>query len=149
LGAQKISSLHQPKNVLVAEDRDGDFFMLKKAFAKLKASHALGRVRDGIEVLAYLMGQEPYVDRQRSPFPDLLIMDRWLPKLNGLEVLQYVRQELEMKIPIVILSGAIVVPEMEQAIRLGASECMVKPISFSVLVDVVKDIEKSWLAPRP
>src|SRR5207302_9262582 len=58
------------KTVLVAEDSDGFYFMVQRAFAAAKLPHMLRRVRDGAEALSYVMGRERFADRQHFPFPD-------------------------------------------------------------------------------
>jgi CheY-like chemotaxis protein len=136
----------QAKHVLIAEDTDGDFFMLRKAFTRAGLDHVLHRVRDGVETLAYLTGQPPYADRKRWPVPDLLILDLLLPGLNGLDALTYLRRELKLQIPVVVLSASLVPPEMKRALQLGASDYFVKPITFTTMIELVKTMNNSWLS---
>src|SRR3954466_16263798 len=61
------------KTLLVAEDSDGFYFMVQRAFAAAKLPHMLRRVRDGAEALSYVIGRDRFEDRQHFPFPDLIV----------------------------------------------------------------------------
>src|SRR5437899_11956503 len=89
------------KQILVAEDTDGDFFMFRQAFARAGFTHVLQRGKDGLELLAYLTGQPPYGNRSKWPFPAVLILGLLLPKLNGVGSLIYLRKELGLARPVV------------------------------------------------
>jgi len=133
------------KHVLVAEDTDGDYFMLRKAFLRTSRRHTLHRVRDGLELVAYVSGQPPYGNREQWPLPDLIILDLLLPKLKGFESLEYLKRELRVKIPVIILSGSAIAPERRKAMELGAAHYFVKPVTFEAASELVESIQNSWL----
>jgi len=134
------------RHVLVAEDMDGDYFMLRKAFMRTNLPHSLHRVRDGLELLAYITGQPPYGNREQWPVPDLIILDILLPKLKGFESLEYLKKEIKVRIPVVILSGSMIAPERQKALQLGAAHYFVKPVTFEEMSELVKTIQNSWLS---
>ena len=61
--------------MLVAEDSDGFYFMVQRAFAAARLPHMLRRVRDGAEALSYVIGRDRFEDRQHFPFPDLIVAE--------------------------------------------------------------------------
>ena len=131
--------------VLIAEASDGCYFMLQRAFAAAKLPHMLRRVRDGGEALAYVLGREKFCDRQHFPFPDLIIAERALPKIGGIEVLRYLRYDLCLQMPAVIFSASLVAPDMRSVVELGRADYFLRPIVFSVLLELVQSIQQSWL----
>src|SRR5438874_311852 len=135
----------EKRAVLVADSSDGGFFMMRRAFTETKEPHMLRRARDGAEALAYVMGREKFSDRQHFPFPDLVIADSALPKVGGVEMLRYMRRELGLEIPVVIFAGTLVLNDMRTVTELGRAEYFVRPVSFSVLLELVMTIEQNWL----
>lgn len=138
----------QKKTVLVAEASDGFAFMLQRAFKEAGLPHMIRRVRDGAEALRYLAGQDEFADRQRFPWPDLLVAGSALPKVSGVEVLGYLRGEMGLTIPVVVFSATIAPLEMRRVMELGSAEYFVRPDVFSVLLEEVNGIEQKWLEAR-
>ena len=135
----------EKKTVLVVDSSEAGFFMLRRAFAEAKAPHMLRRAADGAEALAYVKGQERFGDRQRFPFPDLIIAERAVPKVAGLEILDHVRRELGLAIPFILFAASIELKEMRQVTELGWAEYHIRPASLSVLAELVLSIEQTWL----
>jgi len=77
----------QQRTVLVADDSEDDFLLLKIAFSRVNFPHKLLHVLDGDHVITYLDGVSPFSDREHFPFPDLLILDIQMPYGNGFDVL--------------------------------------------------------------
>ena len=134
------------KNILVADDSEGDFFMLRKAFDRAGFVHMLRRVRNGLEAVAYITGQPPFSDRSRWPFPDLLILDLNMPKLTGLDVIAFLRRRPHFKLPIIIISGCVFAAEEQRANWLGAAHCFAKPIDFEGLLALAQTVHDRWLS---
>jgi CheY-like chemotaxis protein len=76
-------------NILLTEDNPDDvFFFFQNAFRKAGATGVLHAVSDGLEAVAYLSGDGVYGGRVNYPFPDVLLLDLNMPRMNGFEVLQ-------------------------------------------------------------
>jgi|ERR1041385_972462 DNA-binding response OmpR family regulator len=142
--SRKRSDSVVSKNILVGESSDGDFFMLERAFKAAGQGHRLSRVRDGVEVLAYVVGDAPFGNPQEHPSPDLVIVEALLPGVNGVELLNYLRRELSLQVPVVILSSSLDAEEMRKTTRLGKAEYLMKPLTFRVLLEVVQGIQERW-----
>jgi CheY-like chemotaxis protein len=102
-------------------------------------------VTDGEEAIKYLRGDGQYSDRKEYPFPDLLMTDLKMPKMNGLEVLEWIRQHQDCaNLPVVILSGSGLENDVADAYRKGARAYFVKPSEFDELQQVVRVIADHW-----
>ena len=91
-----------PIEVLLVEDDPGDVLMTQEAFEEHKVRNRLTVVSDGAEALAYLRREGEYADAVR---PDLVLLDLNLPRRDGREVLQEIKNDDELgRIPVVVLT---------------------------------------------
>jgi DNA-binding response OmpR family regulator len=135
----------EQKSVLVADDSHNDFLVFQLACRKAGWPHKLFRVHDGEEALAYLKGDPPFADRELWPFPDIVVLDAKMPKMNGFELLMSLRERADILVPIVMLSGSIVSEDKSRALRLGAADYLTKPAETSEMVALVQSLEQRWL----
>jgi len=132
--------------VLVAEDDPGDVFLLERAFASAGVPASLHFVRDGQEAIDYLGGEAAYSDRTQHPLPDLLLLDLKMPRLNGFDVLEWLRQQPGLKrLPVTVLTSSDQPQDVNRAYDLGANSYLLKPHSSHDLSDLVKRVQKYWL----
>ena len=93
--------------VLVAEDNPDDVLLLQRALAKSSFGLPVRCVSDGQEVLDYLEGHPPFSDRLRYPLPTLLLLDLKMPRVDGFEVLTWLRQHPSLgRMLVVVLTGS-------------------------------------------
>lgn len=131
--------------ILVVEDNDSDFFLLERAFRKNKIENPVVRVKDGLEGLHYLQGSGEYSDRDKFPFPDVIILDLKTPRMSGLELLAWIRDHPDCRvIPTVIMSSSEQDVDVSKAYELGANTYFVKPSTFEDLLELTKTIEDYW-----
>ncbi len=131
---------------LYAEDADSDVYLVRKAIAKAALAIQLQNVRDGEELIGYLEGKGVFSSRERYPIPTLLLLDLKMPKKDGFEVLNWVRQQPHLKRMIVIVFTAS--PRQEDVDRsheLGANAVFAKPGSLVDLVGTLEQIH-AWLS---
>lgn len=125
--------------VLYAEDSDDDAFLMRRAFAKLKFPGRLVIVPDGMEAKLYMEGAGPYADRERHPLPQIILLDVKMPRLSGLELLQWLRTQEEFRpLPVFMLTSSSQPSDIAAAYEHGANSYLVKPTNlndFSSLVD--------------
>jgi CheY-like chemotaxis protein len=129
--------------ILVAEDEENDVILIKRAFRQAQFEAQLQVVQTGEEAIAYLRGDPPYEDRDKAPIPSLILLDLKMPRKNGFEVLAWVRQNPEYNnLPIVVLTSSQESADINRAYALGANSYLVKPASFSSLVDMINRLRE-------
>src|ERR1043166_3833342 len=135
-----------PKHILVAEDEPTDVFLLRLAFTKAEIPVTLHFVRDGEDAVNYLKGEARYADRGMHPLPDLLLLDLKMPRLNGFDVLGWLRQQPGLKrLPVAILSSSRLAQDANRAYELGANSYLVKPCDLEKMFETVKRVREYWL----
>ena len=143
-----MDSTHQsPRTVLYIEDNADDFALLKRVSQKCGTPFSLQHADDGDKAIAYLSGAGDYADREEHPFPDLVLLDLRLPRLDGFEVLQWIRDNPTTKtLPVVVLAGSSFRADIRRALELGANSYAAKPGKFEELQVLIDQIADVWLA---
>lgn len=132
--------------VLSVDDNDVDGALLERAFKRCSIPSRLFRVSEGPQAMAYLTGHGIYADRAAYPLPDLVLLDLVMPKMNGLEVLKWIRDQVELKKTAVLIFTSSEKPEdVRDATRIGANGYLVKPTKFEDLKNLVRTIYSEWL----
>lgn len=125
-------------NFLLAEDHADDVFLLQQALKKAGVTSHLHVVGNGLEAQAYLKGEGVFGDRILYPFPDVLLLDLNMPRMNGFEVLEWVRQDAQCsRLVVYILSASIRAVDVRRAYELHANGYIVKPTRVNELVAFV------------
>jgi CheY-like chemotaxis protein len=137
--------MNDRKLVLVVEDSEEDFELLKIAIRKGKVSTRIEWVKDGQEAIDYLRGSGKYGNREAYPFPGMLFLDIKLPKLNGFDVLKWLKEHEECKvIPVMVLTSSAMENDVMRAYQLGTNCYMVKPNTLDTLVEMVDLSFRFW-----
>ena len=133
-------------HILVAEDDPTDAYFFQRAFSRAGLPITLHFVSDGQEVIDYLHGEGQFADRKAHPLPQLVLLDLKMPRVNGFEVLEWVRQRPGFKgLQLVIFSSSDEPKDMNRAYDLGANWYLVKPHSMEELTALVGRFKKFWL----
>jgi CheY-like chemotaxis protein len=141
------SSYHSPRTVLYVEDDPDDFALLKLASQKCGTPFSLQHAGDGEQAVSYLSGSAAFADREEDPFPDLVLLDLKLPRLDGFEVLQWIRgNPATTSVPVVVLAGSSFRADIRRALELGANSYAAKPGKFEELQVLIDQIADVWLA---
>jgi CheY-like chemotaxis protein len=132
--------------ILLAEDDENEFLLMKMAFGKIGVENVFRRVRNGEEVICYLKAADPFSDRQEYPFPSLLLLDLKMPMMGGFEVLEWIRsQPRYQQLIVAILSASTNTDDVTHAYHSSANSYLVKPDTFGALVEMVSQIKGYWL----
>ena len=133
-------------HILVAEDDPTDAYFFQRAFSRAGIPVLLHFVRDGQEVIDYLQGAGSFADRTVHPVPQLVLLDLKMPRLDGFEVLQWVREQSGFNgLQVVIFSSSGEPKDINRAYGLGANWYLVKPHSMDELTALVGRFKKFWL----
>ncbi len=134
------------QGLLLVEDDPNDVVFFRRGLGKAGIADRLQVAEDGEEAVAYLEGRGRYENRSQHPLPALIVLDLKLPKRSGLEVLQWLRNELRLKdIPVIILTSSTEPSDIARAHELGVAAYHVKPVDFKDLCELVKSFGLFWI----
>jgi CheY-like chemotaxis protein len=132
--------------ILLAEDNETDVLLTRRAFTKVGLLNPLQVVSDGEQAIAYLSGTDQYANRDEYPLPVLLLLDLKMPKKNGLEVLEWVRQQPTLRaLRIVVLTTSDLFRDVNRAYELGANSYIVKPVEMEHFLRISETLKGYWL----
>jgi CheY-like chemotaxis protein len=129
---------------LIAEDDENTQLLITRAFKNLDLAAPLHFVSDGTEALEYLEGHGRYSDRMQYPLPTLVLLDLKMPRMNGLEVLRWLRQSPFRDLVVVMFSSSDREDDVRDAYRLGVNSFVHKPVSFSEFSQTISSIHHYW-----
>jgi len=130
--------------VLLIEDSPGDVRLTREAFKDAKMHINLHVAYDGVEAMAFLGHEGAYAD---APRPDLILLDLNLPKKDGREVLEEIKQSPTLRsIPVVILTTSASETDIQQSYHSHANCYIAKPVDLEGFLKVVKSIDSFWLS---
>ena len=133
--------------LLLVEDNEDDAFLMIRAIkgAGIDAD-CLHVARDGKEALDYIFGRGNFVDRKQFPAPSLVLLDLKLPQVSGFEVLSAVREQGESRAVImVVLTSSNHPSDIRKSYQLGANSYVVKPGSFEKLAEFARTLKEYWI----
>jgi len=128
--------------ILLVEDNPGDVRLTVEGLKEAKIRNKLYVVEDGVEAMAFLHKEGKY---SFAPRPDLILLDLNLPKKDGREVLEEIKQDPALKIiPVVILTSSKSEQDVLQSYKLHANCYITKPVDFEQFKNVVLSIDEFW-----
>jgi CheY-like chemotaxis protein len=132
--------------ILLVEDNADDVLFVERAFRKVAPRFRLEVVRDGAAAIHYLTGTCPYNDRTAFPLPRLILLDLQMPRMDGFQFLDWLRKQPSFEsLPVVILAGATITPDVQRAYQAGANSFVTKPLDPSVLSVELKNTLEYWV----
>jgi CheY-like chemotaxis protein len=138
----------KPYLTLIADDSEDEQLIIQHCLSRVPNVSLIGSVQDGAEAVSYLRGEGPFGDRERFPYPDLLLLDCQMPRLNGMEVLALLDAE-GIRPRIIVWSNALELVDQELARNLGASIVCNKPMSGSEMAKIMCQLEWPSLQAIP
>jgi CheY-like chemotaxis protein len=136
--------------ILLADDNADDVLLTQLALKKARLANPLQIVRDGEEAIAYLSGVGRYFDRDKYPFPILLLLDLNMPRLNGFDVLNWLRgQSFRNHLLVAVSTDSDSGPSVRRAYELGADSYLIKPPNSEALLALVQRLKAYWVIEPP
>ena len=124
--------------ILLVEDDTIDAMTVKRAFKELKVSNPLAHALNGEEALLHLR-------RGESENPCVILLDLNMPKMNGVEFLQIVKDAPSLKkIPVVVLTTSNEERDIIESFKLGVAGYIVKPVDYRKFVEAIRTIDLYW-----
>ena len=133
-------------DILLVEDSQSDAEMTIRALNKHHISNNLTHLKDGALALDFLFGTGIYTGRNTNNKPKVILLDLKMPKVNGLQVLQRIKNDdITRDIPVVILTSSKEHPDVERCYKMGVNSYIVKPVEFSNFMKAISDLGMYWL----
>lgn len=129
--------------ILLVEDNEGDIELTREAFNDARFRNNLSIVEDGEKALDFLFKRNGYED---AVTPDIVLLDLNLPKVDGREVLETIKNDAELRrIPTIILTSSMADKDVLESYDLHANCYIVKPVNAIKFIDVVRNVENFWV----
>jgi len=135
-----------PAVVLLAEDNPAEQNLTRRAFREAQVECDLRIVSDGEEALQYLHRQGRYADPGLSPMPSILLLDLNMPRLDGRQVLQRLKQDPELQaLPVIVLTTSGAEQDVARSYELGCNSFIQKPFELQEFMEVLASLRNYWL----
>ncbi len=130
--------------ILLVEDNPKDLELTLAALAKCQLANDIVIARDGAEAVDYIFSTGKHEGRN-SGDPAVVLLDLKLPKVDGLEVLQRVKNDPQRRqIPIVMLTSSREERDLVRSYTLGVNAFVVKPVDFNAFFEAIQDLGMFW-----
>ena len=134
----------RPIQLLLVEDSPTDVELTREALQDAKIANELHHVEDGEQAMAYLRHEPPHVNKPR---PDVIMLDLNLPRKDGREVLQEIKQDEDLRsIPVIVLTTSAAGEDVKHAYSNHVNAYIQKPINFDQFTQTVRSFEQFWLS---
>jgi chemotaxis family two-component system response regulator Rcp1 len=144
MNMKPMISRGRPIEILLVEDNADEAEMTMTSLREGRIHNRVHWVEDGEEAMAFLRRQGSHA---AAPYPDLVLLDLHMPRMNGLEVLAEIKQHPQWKrIPVVIMTSSDKEQDILTAYDRHANCWVTKPIDMDKFVEVIRSIEDFWLS---
>ena len=133
------------KTILVVDDSEDDIVLLQHVFNMARVANPVIVLRDGEAALAYLKGEAEFADRVKYPVPAVVMLDLKMPRIDGFEVLQWIKNQPHLKqMLVIVLSVVQDVRQINRAYELGAKSFLTKPCGAEDFSNLMKTYQGYW-----
>lgn len=136
----------RPVVILMADDDEDDRLLAKRALTASRVINDLRFVEDGVELFEYLRREGRYEDPESSPRPGIILLDLNMPRKDGREALQEIKQDPALRsIPVIVMTTSSAEADVLQSYDMGAAGYITKPITFDGLVKAMNLLGQYWI----
>ena len=126
--------------IIIAEDDEGHATLIRRNLKRAGVSNDIIHFKDGQETLDYLFKKNKDLSRE-SGVPILLLLDINMPKVDGVEVLRQLKEDVELrKIPVIMITTTDDPREVEKCHQLGCNSYITKPIDSTKFVEAIRKL---------
>ena len=137
---------YEPSNILLVEDEEAHAQLTRRAIRKAGNANRIDVVYDGEEALDYLFNGGKYADKSKYPCPGLILLDIKLPGIDGIEVLQKIKQHPNLKkIPVIMLTTSDREEDIARSYDYHANSYLTKPVGFKEFEEKIGQIDFYWM----
>lgn len=139
------SSIHDV-DILLVEDNPDDAKLVIRALKKCNLGNNLIHLSDGEQALNFIFCKGPFSDRKVEDKPKVILLDLKMPKVDGLQVLQAIREDERTRlIPVVIMTSSGEEKDIVATYASGVNAYVVKPVGFDNFSKAVAELGMFWL----
>lgn len=132
--------------ILLVEDNPDDAGLVIRALKKHNLANNLIHLSDGAQALDFIFCKGEFAERQIDDRPKVIFLDLKMPKVDGLKVLQAIREDKRTEsIPVVIMTSSHEERDIVEGYRLGVNSYIVKPVDFDNFSKAVAELGFYWL----
>jgi CheY-like chemotaxis protein len=126
----------RPVEILLVDDNPADVVFTRQVLRRTQVHSNLTVARDGEEALALLAGPSR---------PDLMLLDLNMPRMGGLEVLEVVKSDPDLRaIPVIVLTSSVADADVERAYESHVNAYIRKPVDLDDLTRIIEAIDQFW-----
>jgi len=130
--------MNEKISILLVEDDHVDIMTIKRAFKDIKITNPVNVCENGLEALDFLRDQQKHL-------PGIILLDLNMPKMNGIEFLQEIKDDEQLKlIPVVVLTTSKEEQDKVESFKLGVAGYMIKPVDYMQFVEIIRTIHLYW-----
>lgn len=131
-------------SIVMVDDDEDDCFIIKEALAESELDHELTIFNDGPELMDYLYRRGKYAD-STAQRPDLILLDLYLPGINGRELLRQIKKDPQLrKIDVVVLTTSTEWEDMSECYQLGATAVFTKGAWLDTFAEIIRISGPYW-----
>ncbi|WP_461095553.1 response regulator [Spirosoma luteolum] len=131
--------------ILIADDDPDDRMFLEQAMRQNGYNQVIRCVDDGEDLMAYLRREGKYSE-QDAPWPNLLILDLNMPRKNGFQALQEIKNDPQLRrLPVIVMTTSSADEDVIRTYNLGVNSFVTKPFNFSRLVEMIGALKVYWM----
>ncbi len=132
--------------ILIADDSTDDALLAIRALKKSGLTNKIHHVMDGVEALDFIYCRGAFTSRTTKDHLKLILLDLKMPKVTGIEVLEKIKSDPDLKIiPVIILSSSKEDPDIKKCYALGANSYIVKPVESEKFFLAIKELGLYWM----
>lgn len=137
---------YEPSNILLVEDEAAHAELTKRAIRKAGNANRVDVVPDGEEALEYLFNRGKYSDKAKYPSPGVILLDIKLPGIDGIDVLQKIKEDPCLKrIPVIMLTTSDREEDIARSYGSYANSYLTKPVGFKDFEEKIRQIDFYWM----
>ena len=134
----------RPIHILLVEDNEGDILLTREALSEANFNNEVTVIRDGDAAINFLQNA---LAKNLKKIPELIMLDINLPKVDGKEVLNFIKSHIDLKrIPVVMLTTSSSEVDIRDAYNNHANCYITKPVDFNNFFEIIKAIENFWMS---